>query len=152
MALTILLMPFTSSVMLRVALYGTIESGFQLKEIWRLMREGKRELLRAWAFSTINIGITYAAMIAFFGFVGLLMVLVPGSAETKVIAVIALGIVGYFTYIFLGYALSLYLGLANMHFFGSYGRTAYRLDEARQPAPYALSQAGVQTPESPPAT
>jgi len=133
MGLTILLIPLTSSVMLRVALFGTIESGFQLKEIWRLMRENKTDLRRAWGFSTLNIGISYAAMITFFAFIGLVMALVPGSDAVKVIAVIVLGIVAYFAYMFFGTALSIYLGLVNMHLFGSYGRAAYGLQEAPRP-------------------
>jgi hypothetical protein len=129
LGLVLLIIPLTSSVMLRVALYGTFESGFQLKETWRLMRESRRDLYRAWRFSSVNIGISLGAMILYFGLVGLMMALIPGPLGQKALAIAVLGSVAYFGYIFLGMALGLYLGLANMHYFGSYGRAAYRLAE-----------------------
>jgi hypothetical protein len=132
LALMLLILPLSGSAMLRVALYGTIESGLQFKEIFRLMRERKRELLRAWGFSVLNIAILLGAMVVFSSLVGLLVILVPGPTELRVVAMLLLGTAAYFVCMFLSMALSLYLGLATMHFFGSYGRAAYRLDERQE--------------------
>jgi len=131
MLFSLLFVPFTSSAMLRVSLYGTFESGFQFKEIWRLMREHKTELQRAWGFSVLNTGISFAAMVLYFGSLGLAMMLIPGPVEQRILAIIALLTVGFFVYMVLGMTLSLYLGLASMHYFGRYGRVAYDLDRAR---------------------
>lgn len=132
MALTIAIMPLTGSVMLRVSLYGTLDSGFQLKETWRLMREEKSSLLRAWGFSTLNIGITYGAMLAFGALVAALAVLAVRAQSLT--ALIVAAVVAPPTCLLAVMALSLYLGLANMHFFGAYGRIAYRLDKVGEPA------------------
>lgn len=132
MALSLLIVPFTSSAMLRVALYGTLESGLQFKEIWRLMREHQTELLRAWGFSVINTGISLAVMILYLGSLVLLLASMPGSWEQKFLTVSLLGFIGFLGYVLLAMPLSLYLGLANMHLFGSYGRAAYNLDAALQ--------------------
>jgi hypothetical protein len=131
MGLTVLIMPLTGSVMLRVALYATFESGFQLKDTWRLMRENKIDLRRAWGFSSINLGISLGAMVLYFGGVALVMVLIPGPFAQKALAVALLGLGAYVVYIFFALALGICLGLANMHYFGSYGRAAYRLDEVK---------------------
>lgn len=144
--LTVVLIPFTSATTLRVALYGTFESGFQFKEIWRLMKERRSELLRAWGFSSINMAISYGVLFAYFAFVGLLIAFVPGSAEQKFLAVVALAVIGYFAYMLVGTVLGLYLGLANAHYVGRYGRAAYGLDERL--APVAATAAPAQTWEA----
>lgn len=131
-AVALLLLPVTGSVMLRVALFGTFESGFQFKEILRLMREGKAELLKAWGYSALNTLISLGAMVVYFGVVAVVMIALPGEWEQKLLAVLLLGTVAYVVYIALALALSLYLGLVNMHLFASYGRAAYRLDEQRE--------------------
>jgi len=144
MALLLLLIPFTSSAMLRVALYGTIGSGFEFKEIWRRMRSHRDELMRAWAFSAFNTGLSLAVMLLYFGALGLLIALIPGSWEQKAMLAFPLGGLGYVVYLCFGMALSLYLALANMHYFGSYGRAAYRLDEVRE---YYAATAGFEPAE-----
>lgn len=131
-ALTIGLLPLTGSVMLRVSLFGTIESGFQLKETWRLMREAKADLLKAWGFSTLNIGITYGAMLAFTALIGAAGLLAFTSRNLT--ALIALVIAAPPICLVALMALALFLGLANMHYFGRYGRAAYGLDKVGEPA------------------
>ncbi len=150
MTLTVLIIPFTSSTILRVALYGTFESGFQFKEIWRLMKAQKPKLMRAWGFTSLNMGISLAAMILYFGSFGLLIVLLPGSSELKAIAILVLGVVGYFGYIVFAMALGLYLGLANSYYFGMYGRAAYHLEEARSST--VSSWGAAQTQDAPPSS
>ena len=131
-ALTLLLIPFISSTMLRVSLYGTYEAGFQFKEVWRLMREFRAELLRAWGYAVLNMAISLGFMVVYFGTLAVMMMGLPGGWEQKILGVFALGFVGYIAYIPLALALSFVLRLANMHLFGRYGRIAYRLDEAAQ--------------------
>lgn len=126
MMLVIAIMPLTGSLMLRVSLYGTLDSGFQLKETWHLMREEKSSLMRAWRFSMLNLGMTYGAMLAFGALVAVLVVL---AVSTQSMAALVVGMVVVPPIGFLAVmTLSLYLGLTNMHFFGMYGRVAYRLD------------------------
>jgi len=132
MSFTLLIIPLMNSAILRVALYGTFESGFQFKEILRLMREHKSELKRAWGFSAINVGISLAAMVAYFGLLALVAVLIPGPMRQSAGLIASLVFAGYFVYIPLGMALSLYLGMANAHFFGSYGRSAYGLEAPQE--------------------
>ncbi|MGV8084497.1 MAG: DUF4013 domain-containing protein [Coriobacteriia bacterium] len=129
MALGLLILPLTASTMLRVSLYGTLESGFEFKEIFRLMRERKPELRKVWGYAVLNAGISLGATIVFFGLVAVVMILLPGSWEQKLLPVLLLGALSYLVYIVLALALSLYLGLVNMHLFGSYGRVLYRLEE-----------------------
>lgn len=140
-AITMLMVPLTSSVMLRVALYDSFESGFQYKEILRLMRERKKDLLRAWGFSAINAAISLGAMAGFFGLIWLVMVSLPGTWEQKIVSVLVLAVVAYLVYMAFALGLSVYLGLVNMHLFGSYGRAAYRLDEQRAAIANGLTNA-----------
>lgn len=141
--ITLLALPFTASALLRVSLYGSIESGFQVKEIWRLMREYRSELLRAWGYTLLNWLLTLIAMAVvfalLFGIVALLVVGVaalskdspPGLLAVQIVAVFGLGTLAYVGSLFFTQVLGFYLGLVSMHYFGSYGRAAYHLDEAR---------------------
>jgi hypothetical protein len=129
--LSVLIAPLTSSVTLRVALFGDLQAGFQLKEIWRLMRAGRSELLRAWGFSTLNLGMSTAVLLLFLGVVGLAIAHMPGSSEERALAILLVGNAAYLVYMVLGLTVSLFLGLMNMHLFGSYGRAVYELGEAQ---------------------
>jgi hypothetical protein len=128
--LSVLIAPLTSSVTLRVALFGDLQAGFQLKEIWRLMRAARSALLSAWGFSTLNMGMSTAIQLLFFGAVGFAMARMPGSSEERVLAILLVGSAAYLVYMVLGLTLSLFLGLMNIHLFGSYGRAAYELEGA----------------------
>lgn len=132
MGLTIALMPLTGSVTLRVSLFGTIESGFELKETWRLMREAKTDLLKAWGFSALNIGITFAALLALTALIGAagLLAFASGSLTALIALVVAAPPISFLVVM----ALALFLGLANAHYFGRYGRVAYRLDKVGERA------------------
>jgi hypothetical protein len=133
LGITVLILPLSSSVMLRVSLYQTIGSGFELKEIWRLMRAGKHELLRAWGFSAINVAISVAVMISYFGLVFLVITRIPGFLGQNIGIALAVAAASYFGYAFIGMAVGLFLGLANMHYFGSYGRSVYGLADRGVP-------------------
>jgi hypothetical protein len=135
MASTLLIMPLVDSAILRAALYGTFEAPFQFKEMWRVMREHKRELLRAWGFSGINMGFAFVAMVPLFGFMGMPVVLIRSLGEIEAIVLMLLGLVAYFAYIPLVTALGLFLGLARMHYFGRFGRIAYGLDAPQAEGP-----------------
>lgn len=133
LAMTVLIIPLSSSTILRVALYETLESGFQYKEIWRLMRERRSELIRAWGFATINLCIHFGVAVLCFGTLILLTVLITIlfsslSELASVLAFLVVGAVGYLGCIVLISASGLYLGLAHAHYFGMYGRAAYQLD------------------------
>ncbi len=143
----LLLMPLSSAVILRVGLYGTFESGFQLKETWRLMKEGKSDLLRAWGYGSANVFMMLIAVIAYFGLIALVIVLIPGTWDQKSAASLSLVLLGYFAYILLGSGFGLYLGLVNVHYFGTYGRTAYRLGETGVVQTTAASEKPAQTAE-----
>lgn len=147
MGFAVLLYPLTASAQLRVSLYGTIESGFQFGELWRLMREKRSELNRAWGYSALNTGISLAAMLVLFAILGGLFALGVSSSPEVALLLFAIGVVIYFAYMTFGMALSVCLGLANMHYFGSFGRAAYRLDEAR--AYYAAASAAPAAPPAP---
>lgn len=131
----LLVIPFSFSTMLRVALYGTIESGFQFGEIWRVASSTRSDLMRAWRYSALNTLIAMLVPGLYFALVALAIAILPESWDPKWLVIIVLGGLGYLVWTFLSSILSMYLGLANLHHFGSYGRMAYRLAEIRPPAP-----------------
>jgi hypothetical protein len=130
--MTVGLLPLTGSIMLRVSLFGTIESGFQLKETCRLMREAKGDLKRAWGFSVLNLGITYFVMFAVAAVLIASVLLALQSQSWAALAAIVLlaPVVGIVVVL----PLSLFLGLAHVHYFAQYGRRAYGLDGFGEPA------------------
>jgi hypothetical protein len=131
MASSLVILPLVDSAILRAALYGTFEAPFQFKEMWRLMREHKRELLRAWGFSAVNMGFAFVAIVPLFAFMAMPLLVVHWARGIEALAFIGLGIVGSLVYDVFVMLLGLFLGLARMHYFGSFGRIAYGL-EARQ--------------------
>ena len=132
MLLTICLMPFTGSVTLRVSLYRTVDSGFQLKETWRLMKAARRELLKAWGLSVLNMAITFGVALALTALVAGAAWLAFASQNLVVISLVLLGLppISYLALL----ALSLYIGLSVTHLFARYGRAAYELDRLTTPA------------------
>lgn len=123
----LLIVPISSSAVLRVALYGGWDSGFQIGEICRLMRKHSSELNRAWGFSVMNTGMVFGLMGLLLGATGLVVALAPGAVEDKAAVVFLLGPILLLGPVILVMPLSMYLGLVNMHLFGSYGRVAYNL-------------------------
>ncbi len=125
-ATSVLLMPPTASTTVRVALYQTLESGLEIKEIWRLMREYRRELKRAWGFSALNSLIIFAVTTTYFaGFTLVFLFIVKAGSDWTL--VLMLPIIGMALYpVF--QAFSLYMGLASSHYFARYGRVAYELE------------------------
>lgn len=128
LVLSALLIPLTSAVTLRVALYGTLESGFQLGEIWRLMREHRRGLMRAWGFAALNMAITALSFLLYFVVLGVILAsFLAVGQESGIVPAALVGTVGYLAYIAFALALGLVLGLANAHYFARWGRVAYGL-------------------------
>lgn len=140
--LVILMIPFSSAAMLRVAIYGSLGSGLQIKEILRLMREYRREVTRASWLCVVNMLIPLVEMA--FGFGGLALLFFAGSAidEAWTVPVIVLSsALLYLAFIVVGSGVGLVLGLANSHYFAHYGRVAYGIDAARISASPAAVQA-----------
>lgn len=131
MALTIVLIPVTSAVTARVALYGTLESGFQLGEIWRLMRANSAELMRAWRYAAVNLTLTLVAYVAFFVLIGGVMAaMITAGQEAAIVPAAAIGAIGYTAFMVIALGVGLVLGLANVHYFGRWARIAYGIGES----------------------
>jgi len=124
---SMLIFPLTASVTVRIALHGTLESGFQVKEIWRLMRQSKDELLRVWGYTTLNMAVSMGVMILLMGSVATGIVLAVGSSVGGL--AIPLLVLGRPLAYCVSVGLSAYLGIVNSHYLGSYGRVAYGLGE-----------------------
>ena len=132
MLLTVCLMPVTGSITLRVSLYRTIDSGFQLKETWRLMKATRRDLLKAWGLSVLNMAITFGVALT-------LTALVAGAAwlafASQNLIVISLVLLGLPPISILSTWRSRSTSASRVtHLFARYGRAAYELERLTTPA------------------
>jgi len=130
--LTALLYPLTASIQVRVALMGTLESGFQFGEIWRLMRAARRELMRVWGWSVLNLLIPFAAGAIVYGAAFAVWLLLPGAIETRILVGVLLGLIAMLLCLTVVGALRMYLSVANAHYAAQYARVAYGLEERLQ--------------------
>jgi hypothetical protein len=126
-----LVMPFSSSTTLRIALYDRFEVGFEFREIWASMKASRPTLLRAWGFSVALGLIVFVPVLALTMAPTLALTTIvstPGSGEPLVASAAALLIPGVSLLMqaavgFVG----LITGVANDHYWGRHAAAAYGL-------------------------
>ena len=113
----------------QVALYNSIQAGFDFKGIYARTRANSRAFWNAFGkyllLSLVSLGVTFVVYVAAFGVVGLTLVGAgPEQAAAGMMLVYPLQLIAMVPLFFL----TIPIGLMNYHIWGQYARVAYALD------------------------
>jgi len=118
----------------QVALYNSIQSGFDFKRLWARTRDNSKAYWNAFGkyvlLSLASFGATAVVFGALFGAFGLAFVRAPDQAPVAMMLIYPLELIAIVLLSFI----SIPLGLMSSHIWGQYARVAYALETTVSPA------------------